>query len=409
MNVSPQMSLQTSAPPFRAVALLLCSLSVLPCLGAPPSVTNVRASQAPGSKQVTIWYDLADADSPTVRVSVQVSSDGGATWNVPAQTFSGIGYGNSVVPGRERSIHWDAGADWNGQKSSQMRFRMVATDDPIPAGMAPIPAGSFQMDDTLDGSSNALPLHSVYVSAFYIDRYEVTKMLWDDVRAWGLTHGYTDLTAGDGKAATHPIHSITWYSMVKWCNARSQKENLIPVYYTNDTQTALYQTGDVNVTNAQVKWIANGYRLPTEAVWEMAARGGLSAKRFPWGDTITHSQANYYSSTNYSYDVSPTRGYHPAYAVTATPYTSPVGSFAPNGYGLYDMAGNVWEWCWDWYGSSYYSTSPSTDPQGVPLGSYRVLRGRSWSDFAIYCRSASRDYGTPGSSIIRRGFRSVRR
>ena len=125
-------------------------------------------------------------------------------------------------------------------------------------------------------------------------------------------------------------------------------------------------------------------------------------------ETITHSQANYYSSTSYSYDVSPTRGYHPTFS-GVSPYTSPVGYFAPNGYGLYDMAGNVWEWCWDWYGSTYYSTSPSTDPQGPPPGSYRVFRGGGWLNYAFICRTADRHGNAPGSTGNDVGFRSVRR
>jgi len=254
-----------------------------------------------------------------------------------------------------------------------------------------------------------LPVHTVYVSAFYMDRYEVTKQLWDDVRTWGLSNGYTDLPAGSGKGPTHPVQTISWYSTVKWCNARSQRDGLVPVYYTNDGQTVIYKTGSVNVTNAQVKWSANGYRLPTEAEWEKAARGGLSGQRFPWGATITHSQANYRSSTSYSYDISPTRDYHPTYAVGGFPYTSPVGSFAPNGYGLYDMAGNVWEGCWDWYGSAYYSSSPSTDPQGPPPGSSRVFRGSSWNSYADFTRVADRIYDIPGVANYYIGFRSVRR
>jgi len=281
---------------------------------------------------------------------------------------------------------------------------------PVPGGMALIPAGSFQMGNSTnaaEGWTDELPVHTVYVSAFYMDRYEVTKELWDDVRAWGLSNEYTDLPAGSGKGPTHPVHTINWYAMVKWCNARSQRDGLVPVYYTNDGQTVIYKTGSVNVTNAQVKWSANGYRLPTEAEWEKAARGGLSGQRFPWGATITHPQANYWSSSSYSYDISPTRGYHPTYAVGGVPYTSPVGSFAPNGYGLYDMAGNVLEWCWDWHG--LYSSSPSTDPQGPPPGWARVPRGGSWPAGAHPVRVAARYTESPGSTRLWMGFRSVRR
>ena len=281
-------------------------------------------------------------------------------------------------------------------------------------GMALIPAGSFQMGNSTnsaEGNGDELPVHTAYVSAFYMDPYEVTKQLWDDVRAWGVTHGYTDLPVGSGKAATHPVQSISWYSMVKWCNARSQKEGLMPVYFTNDTQIVLYQTGNVNVTNSQVKWSANGYRLPTEAEWEKAARGGASGHRFPWSnvETITHSQANYFSEASFSYDISPTRNYHPTYAMNGTPYTSPVGSFAANGYGLYDMAGNVWEWCWDWYGSSYYGTSPTTDPQGPAAGSERVFRGGGWGNDPFRSRAAFRRYDTPGIISSGYGYRCVRR
>jgi formylglycine-generating enzyme required for sulfatase activity len=278
----------------------------------------------------------------------------------------------------------------------------------VPTGFALIPAGGFTMGDALDEEPDGdATTHTVNVSAFYMAQNLVTKADWDTVRTWGISNGYSDLVPGEGKASNHPVQTISWFQMVKWCNARSQQEGLTPVYYTNDAQTAVYKTGDVDVTNVQVKWAANGYRLPTEAEWEKAARGGLSGKRFPWGDTISHSQANYNSSSDYSYDLSgAVNNYHPSYATGSTPYTSPVGSFAANGYGLYDMVGNVWQWCWDWDGT--YDTGAPTDPRGVSSGEYRVRRGGCWNYNAIYCRVADRNGSVPSHSDNDFGFRVAR-
>ena len=486
---------------------LLCGLGSLHA--AAPVVSNISAAQQANSRMVDITYDVA-ADFPTVSVSLQVSSNGGSTFTVPATTLSGA-IGAGVTTGTAKKIIWDAGADWSGQYSTQMRFKVIADDGnsaptisdiadqtinedsntgelaftigddqtaassltlsgsssntdlvpdanivfggsganrtvtvtptssqtgtatitvtvsdgslsasdtlalmvnsasaPAPAGMALIPQGAFTMGDSLDGDSDA-PTRTVTLDAFFIGKYEVTKAEWDEVRTWGLSNGYTDLAAGLGKASNHPVLSINWYMMVKWCNARSQKEGLTPVYYTNDAQTTIYKTGSVNVTNGQVKWAASGYRLPTEAEWEKAARGGLSGKRFPWGDTISHSQANYYAYSGDSYDSSgAVNNYHPTYATGSSPYTSPVGAFAANGYGLYDMAGNVWEWCWDRYGT--YAAGSQTNPRGTNSGTNRVFRGGSWGSFAFYSRVADRgsDGADPAFTYDSVGFRVLR-
>jgi formylglycine-generating enzyme len=380
----------------------------LPSLhAADPVVSNVQSVQRAGTQLVDITYDVADADGDKLTVSVAVSDTGGATATVPATSFTGD-VGPNVSPGAGKRIVWDAGKDWPGKFSSNMRFRVTADDAatlPAPSGMALIPAGSFTMGDSLDGDSSALPLHSVYVSAFYMDKIDVTKALWDNVYQWATNHGYRFENGAQGKANNHPAHSMTWYDAVKWCNARSEKEGKTPCYYTGASQTAVYRSGQVDLNNSFVKWNA-GYRLPTEAEWEKAARGGLNGHRFPWGDTIDWNRANYTAAPgSYAYDINPTGGYDPAFNDGVYPYTSPVDHFVPNSHGLYDMAGNVWQWCWDWYGS--YSSASQTDPLGASLGSGRVLRGGGWVSFGIFCRAAIRVFYDPGRGIFVIGFRSV--
>ncbi len=281
--------------------------------------------------------------------------------------------------------------------------------------MVLIPAGSFVMgactnvgQETISG---AVPQHTVTISAFYMDKYEVTSNLWREVYNWATTKGYAFANVGGGKSGTHPVHTVNWHDAIAWCNARSQRDGFAPCY-TNANGT--FYTNSAVAFAGGCKWNAGGYRLPTEAEWEKAARGGLANRRFPWDDvnTIQHARANYYAApASYAYDTSPTTGYHPSYDTAPTPYTSPVGSFDPNGYGLYGMAGNVFEWCWDWYSSTYYATSPASDPNptGPASGTYRVLRGGSWFNLADYARCADRGgYSDPALEDDSIGFRCAR-
>jgi formylglycine-generating enzyme required for sulfatase activity len=382
-----------------AVALLA---SHCPAIAADPVVSNLTASQRAGTKLVDITYDVT-ASTPTVKVTLEVSSDGGTTYSVPVTAVSGA-VGASVAVGSSKTITWNAGVDWDRKFSAQTRFRVVADDLKI-EGFSMIPAGAFTMGRNSGDSDilDATPV-TVTVTAFYMAQHEVTKELWDEVRTWASANGYSDLATGEAKAANHPVHSITWFDMVKWCNARSQLHNLNPVYTVSGAVMRIGTTPPV------ADWNANGYRLPTEAEWEKAARGGVSGKRFPWGtDTISHSQANYPTSNIY-YDTSASgllNNFHPDYAIGSHPYTSPVGSFRSNEYGLYDMCGNVWEWCWDWYGSTIYANGV-TSPLGATSGSLRVIRGGSWRNIAEACRVAYRYHDYPTNSFDTYGFRAAR-
>jgi sulfatase modifying factor 1 len=348
----------------------------------------------------------------------------------PAQTLSATsaalsaGYYNSIM-----LYEIDADLVASNIRSGVVIFGIVGTyngdsntNEPPPAstGMSLIPAGAFVMGDTLGDigwrPETELPLHTNYISAFYMDKYEVTKALWYDVEIWASINGYSFGSIGSGRSANHPVHSIDWFDAIAWCNARSEREGLTPCY--TNANGSVYRDSSSNSFDGGCNWSADGYRLPTEAEWEKAARGGLDGKRFSWGDTISHGNANYYAQPMaFSYDVNPREGYHPTFndsdPYTSPLYTSPVGYFAPNGYGLYDMLGNVSEWCWDWFGESYYSSSPSTDPHGPPSGEdfpLRVRRGGSWGVGVtpIIPRVALREYAIPDSADSHIGFRCAR-
>jgi formylglycine-generating enzyme required for sulfatase activity len=342
-----------------------------------------------------------------------------------------------------------------------MANQWLTTDPCVPDDMVYIPDGNFVMGNHFspEGYDNELPLHDVLLDSFFMSKYEITNQQYCyylnsaydvcDIKVdGGIVYAYSDDSNSYPYCDTHseaynsqidyndvsgtfsvreknsrdmsddPMVHVSWYGSVAYCNWRSLQEGYEACY---------------NLTTWDCDFSKHGYRLPTEAEWEYAARGGLSGKRFPWADpNISHSLANYRADPgSFSYDVSPTSGYHPLWN-GVRPDTSPVGFFdgtmkykvdynwpgsdtsyqttsGANGYGLYDMAGNVWEWCNDWYSSTYYSTTPypHVNPTGPTSGTSRVLRGGGWGSDADNCRVALRSYYNPVTRDCYIGFRIV--
>lgn len=259
------------------------------------------------------------------------------------------------------------------------------TTPSIPSHMALVKGAPFQMGDVMgDKEESNETVHSVTLSDFLIGKTEVT---FEEYDAFCTATGRAkpgDEGWGRGK---RPVINVSWEDAIAYCNWRSKQEGLKEAY-------------SISGSNVTANWQANGYRLPTEAEWEYAARQGGQKVRFGNGkNTIDPKEIIFDASA----------GYKKTYSVAGEyrQKTVAVGSLnSPNALGLHDMSGNVWEWCWDWYGT--YPSSAQTNPKGPSAGSDRVLRGGSWSYSPQFCRVAYRGRSTPGFRDYNVGFRLAR-
>jgi formylglycine-generating enzyme required for sulfatase activity len=212
--------------------------------------------------------------------------------------------------------------------------------------MVAIPGGWFQMGSA-KGEPDEAPVHKVWISSFWMDRYEVRQEQFKKYQLPDPSHF---------KDPNHPLEQMNWTDAALYCNERSLAEGLEPCY---DEETW------------QCNFEANGYRLPTEAEWEYACRAGTRTE-YSFGNSAQQLRLHAWFSGN------------------SSKRTHPVGRNKPSSWGLYDMHGNVTEWCNDWYSEDYYRQSPERDPKGPPKGRERVLRGGAWNSSADSCRSAYR-------------------
>lgn len=418
---------------FMLIAISITCLFIFNSIGfaSDPIISNASSVQRIGAKFMDVFYDVADADGNILGVFAEVSTNSGATFDVNASSFTGD-YGFGVTSGNGKKFIWDAGADLNGIFTTGLRIRIIADDYAVPVGMCYIPTGTFSMGDHYRvGTDRDRPVHDVYINAFFLDKYEVSNEKMRDVMQWAFDNGKINATTTtvtnlegdqqelldlgslysnseinftggiffvDSGKTNFPCIAVTWYGSQAYCNYKSDMEGLGRC---------------INFSDWSCNWSSNGYRLPTEAEWEKAARGGLSSNHYPWAsfggsykDHINGSKANYNNSGD-------------PYETGTKPYTTPCGYYngnqipagvdMANGYGLYDMAGNVKEWNNDWYSNDWYSQPGATNAntRGPVSGIERTYKGGSFNMGGSCSRCSYRYRSLPVFSTWERGFRCV--
>jgi formylglycine-generating enzyme required for sulfatase activity len=309
---------------------------------------------------------ISDAGNGTIseRGIVYSSSRNPTTSNSKVRSGSGTGSFTANITGLEDNTTYyvrayainEAGTAYGDEQSFKTEIKKVSfteTTAGLNLEMVFVKGGTFEMGCTSEQSDcddDEKPVHSVTVDDFYIGKYEVTQAQWKAIMGSNPSHF-------DDCGSNCPVENVSWNDVQEFIEKLNQK------------------TG-------------KNYRLPTEAEWEYAARGGGKSKGYKYAGSNSIGTVAWYDDNSGS-------------------ETHPVGQKQANELGIYDMSGNVWEWCSDWYDSDYYSSSPRNNPAGPSSGSRRVLRGGSWGSRGRICRVANRNNLSPGSSYSNSGFRLV--
>jgi formylglycine-generating enzyme required for sulfatase activity len=310
-------------------------------------------------------------------------------------------FGKNVAPGKKRLVWnvlqdyprgfsgeyiWDISAGGGGGNDAVTGMELVA-----------VPAGCFQMGDTFgDGiAKEEKPVHEVCVDGFSMGKYEVK--VGEFRKFVNATNYRTEAEKGDGCIAVGTDGKWAKQSSVSWKSPGFSQTDNHPVVCVSWNDATEYS-----------QWLSRQsgrrYRLPTEAEWEYAARGGTSGRNY-WGNGT--DDACTYANVGDRTAKRKFSGWTTHDCDDGHLYTAPAGSYRPNAFGLYDMIGNAWEWTQDWYSEGYYSNSPRSNPQGPSSGSYRVLRGGGWPNLPANVRASIRSGITPDSRNNYLGFRLV--
>ncbi len=381
---------------MKNIIIIILLGSTIPCLSQ--QIINTDFYQS--GKQLVVTYDLIGSKADqTFDISLYVSTDNGSTWQGPLEQVSGD-VGDNRTAGRNSRITWNVLQEFTQLKGKvgfrvQAKVKTPAVDDFIE--MVYVQGGTFQMGSN-DGESEEKPVHTVTVDDFYIGKYEVTVAEFE--KFINATNYQTDADKGGNSwvytnSEWKEEDGVNWRYDAKG-DKRPRSDYNHPVIHVSWNDAVAY-------CNWLKKTTGKAFRLPTEAEWEYAAGGGNKSNGYKWAGINSESSLYRYANfadknTDFSWA---TKSQNDNYT-----YTAPVGEYSPNELGIYDMTGNVWEWCSDWYDSDYYENSPRNNPQGASSGRYRVLRGGSWISEPNRCRVANRSYSSSNrhSSI---GFRLV--